>query len=92
MHLSNIVSATAIVLHFLGKVQAKAVFAHYMVFPTTSPQYVTKLTSIEKVGTATQDHAQQDIDDAIAIGWVSPSPGLHNRSSDSPPLESMDLP
>lgn len=50
MHLSNIVSATAIVLHFLGKVQAKAVFAHYM------------------VGTATQDHAQQDIDDAIAIG------------------------
>ena len=31
MHLSNILSTTAAVLHLLGKAQAQAVFAHYMV-------------------------------------------------------------
>lgn len=50
MHLSNILSTTAAVLHLLGKAQAQAVFAHYM------------------IGTVSEDHVQQDIDDAIAIG------------------------
>ena len=29
---------------------------------------MTMLTSVEQVGTVTNGHAQQDIDDAIAIG------------------------
>ncbi|KAL9125883.1 MAG: hypothetical protein Q9175_008010, partial [Cornicularia normoerica] len=50
MLLSNIFSTTAALLLLLGKPQAKAVFAHYM------------------VGTVNKDHAQTDIDNAIAIG------------------------
>ncbi|CAD6580185.1 MAG: hypothetical protein ASARMPRED_009379 [Alectoria sarmentosa] len=50
MHLSDVLSITVTVLHLLGRAQAKAVFAHYM------------------VGSVDEAHAQQDIDDAIAIG------------------------
>ena len=49
MHLSDVLSITVTVLHLLGRAQAKAVFAHYMVFPTTSPLYTTALTSIERL-------------------------------------------
>lgn len=47
MRLYNILSTAGAVLHLLGKTQAKAVFAHYMVFSTTSPPFMTMLTSIE---------------------------------------------
>lgn len=68
MRLSNIVSTTWAVLHLLGKAQAKAVFAHYMVFSTKSLLYTAMLTSNAKIGTVSEAHVQQDIDDAIAIG------------------------
>ncbi len=68
MHLSNILSTTVAALHLLGKAQAKAVFAHYMVcFHCVTAGY-DELTSIDKVGTVDEDHAQQDIDDAISVG------------------------
>ena len=35
---------------------------------TSPPSHVTVLISIVQVGTVSEDHAQQDIDDAIAIG------------------------
>ena len=68
MHFSNILSTTVAVLSLLGKTQAKAVFAHYMVSITRSPLYMQILILKAKVGTVNEDHAQQDIDDAIAIG------------------------
>lgn len=44
MHFSSILSTTAAVLHLLGKTQAKAVFAHYMVVSSKLSLYMTMLT------------------------------------------------
>ena len=61
----------------LGKSQAKAVFAHYMVrvYHHVAAAY-DEVHMNWKVGTVNKDHAQTDIDDAIAIGWFNLSPML----------------
>ena len=68
MKFSNILSTAAAVLQLLGQTQAKAVFAHYMVLSKRVRFVYWNTDRNRKVGTVNQDHAQKDIDDAIAIG------------------------
>lgn len=66
MHLYSFSATLAALFILAGKVQTKAVFAHYLVSAFSYSNATAELR--HQVGSITQDHVHQDIDNAIAMG------------------------
>ena len=64
------ISALSAAAALVNSAAAKAVFAHYMVSSASvqPKRYFIDSVSYFQVGTVTQEHAAQDIDDAMALG------------------------
>ena len=68
MFISIVRWVAVVALCLIGTTNAKGVFAHYMVVDTHGHHFFSHTYDDVQVGDVTQDHANQDIDDAIAVG------------------------